>query len=348
MKKPRASYRRRGLHQRGGNARPDDLLDRADPEGLARLLDVYLEDMAVKNHAERTINGRRLCLAAFLRWCQERDLYKPRDVTRPVLESYQRWMHRYRKNNGKPLGITTQRSRLVAIKEYFRWLCRQNLILHNPASELEMPRSEKKLPVVPLTEREVELILALPDLETALGLRDRTMMEVLYSTAIRRVELIRLEINSVHFERGTVVIRQGKGKKDRFVPIGERALSWIEKYLHDARPELALSHHEQTLFLSAYGDAIAPDYLTRLIADYVKRADLGRSGSCHIFRHTCATLMLENGADIRHVQQMLGHANLSTTQIYTDVSIRQLQKVHAMTHPAVARKAMADKPARQK
>jgi integrase/recombinase XerD len=138
----------------------------------------------------------------------------------------------------------------------------------------------------------------------------------------------------LNIERGVLFVRQGKGKKDRVVPIGARALSWINKYLHDVRPELLTDPHERALFLSGYGDSgMSPDYLTRLITSYIRHAGI-MTGGCHLFRHTCATLMLENGADTRFIQQLLGHANLSTTQIYTEVSIRQLQRVHAMTHPA--------------
>jgi integrase/recombinase XerD len=111
-------------------------------------------------------------------------------------------------------------------------------------------------------------------------------------------------------------------------------LTWIDRYLNQARPQLDINRGERALFLSAYGEAITPDHLSRVIAGYIATANLGRKGSCHLFRHTCATLMLENGADVRYIQQLLGHANLETTSLYTEVTIRQLQKVHALTHPA--------------
>jgi len=320
--------------RRGGRERQADGLSKTDPNGMGRLYESYLDHLAVHNYAEHTIANRRLALVAFLRWCEERDLFRPQDVTRPVLESYQRWMHRHRKTNGNPLGFTTQRGRLVAIKDYFRWLCRQNLILHNPASELEMPRNERRLPKGALTVTEIERILALPDITQPLGIRDRAMLETLYSTGIRRMELVRLELGDLKREHRVVLVRQGKGKKDRYVPIGERALLWLDKYLAGVRPEMLVSSREQALFLSGYGDsALSADHLSRLVAEYVRRAGIAHGG-CHLFRHTCATLMLENGADIRFIQQMLGHANLSTTQIYTEVTIGQLKRVHAMTHPA--------------
>jgi len=168
------------------------------------------------------------------------------------------------------------------------------------------------------------------------GLRDRAILETLYSTGLRRAELARLAVHDVDFAGGALTVRKGKGGKDRVVPIGERALAWIEKYLADARPALARAGDEaDTLFLSERGGKpLTVAYLSSMATRYVTRAGFGKSGSCHLFRHTCATLMLEGGADIRHVQEQLGHACLQTTQIYTHVSISRLKEVHAATHPA--------------
>ncbi len=325
--------RHRSKHKRGGQVKPDDGLK---AEGMALQYRSYLEALAVRNYSPLTQKNRELDLIAFLKWCQERELYQARDVTRLILESYQRHMYRYRKKNGKPLGFTTQRGRLVTLKDFFRWLCRENEILHNPASELDMPRGEKRLPKTPLTASEAERVLNVPDLSDPLGVRDRALLELLYSTGIRRMEAVKLRLEDVQFERRVLNVRQGKGKKDRVVPVGGRALSWLEKYLDQVRPELAHSQYEHSLFLSAYGEALAPDYLSRLVIEYIKKSEVGKSGGCHLFRHTCATLMLENGADIRFIQQLLGHAHLGTTEIYTSVSIAQLQRVHELTHPAKA------------
>ena len=129
------------------------------------------------------------------------------------------------------------------------------------------------------------------------------------------------------------MIRQGKGRKDRMIPIGERALAWVEKYKESARPELVSGRDDGTLFLSEWGEAFAPNAMTRLVRVYVEKSGVGKKGACHLFRHTMATLMLEGGADIRFIQAMLGHAELSTTEIYTQVSIRLLKSIHTATHP---------------
>ena len=219
------------------------------------------------------------------------------------------------------------------MKAFFKWLSRGNHILYNPASELELPRMERRLPRHILSVREVEAVLAQPDLATPIGLRDRAVMETLYSTGIRRMELINLHVHDIDAERGTLMVRQGKGKKDRMIPIGVRALAWIGKYRDDVRPDLASGADDGTLFLTTLGESFAPNRLTQLVRNYVDAADTGKKGACHLFRHTMATLMLEGGADIRFIQAMLGHAELSTTQIYTQVSIRTLKDIHTATHP---------------
>lgn len=147
------------------------------------------------------------------------------------------------------------------------------------------------------------------------------------------MELIGLHVHDLDYERGTVMIRQGKGRKDRMIPIGERALAWISAYRDRGRPELVTGRDRGELFLTAMGEEFRVTHLTRLVRELVEKAGLGKKGSCHLFRHTMATLMLENGADIRFIQAMLGHACLTTTQIYTQVGIRQLKLIHSATHP---------------
>jgi integrase/recombinase XerD len=206
---------------------------------------------------------------------------------------------------------------------------------------LELPKLERRLPKAILSAQEAESVINQPDIGEPLGLRDRAILETLYSTGIRRQELINLLVQDVDRERGTLFVRQGKGKADRMIPIGERAVQWIDKYLNETRPELACGQDEGRLFLSQYGTAISPNGLTLLVRNYIEKAHIGKRGSCHLFRHTMATLMLENGADIRFIQAMLGHVKLDTTQIYTQVSIKKLKEIHTLTHPAKARRSNA-------
>lgn len=317
--------------QRTARSLPGDPTDAA---GFALLLSDYLGWLRVRNYSEATVGNREYYLVVFAHWCVERALTRPNEVTKPILERYQRFLHAYRKKDAQPLSFRSQVAHLVPVRSFFKWLCRQNLLLSNPASDLELPRVERRLPKHILSAGEVERVLALPCVSEPLGLRDRAILEVFYSTAMRRRELIGLKLYDLDAERGTAFIRQGKGKKDRMVPMGARAFAWVGKYLDEARPRLALTPDDGTVFLSNAGLLLAKDYLSELVRGYIDRAEIGKRGSCHLFRHTCATLMLEGGADIRFIQQLLGHADINTTQVYTQVSIRLLQDVHTRTHPA--------------
>lgn len=157
---------------------------------------------------------------------------------------------------------------------------------------------------------------------------------MLYATGIRRKELASLKLYDVDIERGTLLVRQGKGKKDRLLPLGDRAALWVRKYIENARGDIVIEPDERDLFLSNSGVPMSASTLGNLVHGYIKQSGIGKSGSCHLFRHAMGTLMLENGADIRYVQEMLGHAWLNTTEIYTHVNIQKLIEVHRLTHPA--------------
>lgn len=301
---------------------------------LASLMEKHLAALATKNYSPYTIKNRRVHIGFFLKWCEERGLSEPVDVTRTVLESYQRYLLHYRKSTGDPLSFRSQHARLVPLRVWFKWMAREHYLLHNPASELELPRTGFRLPKAVLSIAEVEQVMQQPNVHDVLGLRDRAILETLYSTGMRRLELATLKLHHLDLERGTVFISQGKGQKDRMIPIGERAAAWIAKYLGASRPHLASEPDDRTVFLSNAGETMTLDYLTQLVATHVDAAGIGKRGACHMFRHTMATLMLEGGADIRFIQAMLGHADLKTTQIYTQVSIRQLQEIHRACHPA--------------
>lgn len=311
----------------------------ADPDGLVASMGRYLEHLKVKGQTEQTLWNVERYLRDFIDWCDTRALERPQEITKPILETYQRYLYYYRKKNGAPLSFTSQRGKLSPVKGFFKWLTKSNYLLSNPASELELPRMVRRLPKHVLTIDEVEAVMAQPDLTDPLGLRDRAVLETLYSTGMRRMELVNLEVPDIDRERGTVLIRLGKGRKDRIIPIGERALHWIDRYLDRARLHLVVDPNDQTLFLTRAGEAFNLGWLSNTVSRYVDQANLGKRGACHLFRHTMATLMLENGCDIRFIQAMLGHAELSTTQIYTQVAIRVLKQMHSATHPAVLRRA---------
>lgn len=305
----------------------------SEPGSLRAHVPAFLEAQRVRNFSETTIGAREYQLDVFMTWAEARDVKRPNQVTRPILERYLRHLHYRRREDGKPLSITAQLGAIGAVRAYFRWLSKQNLLLWNPAADLDMPRPERRLPKAVLTIDEAEKVLGQADVRTPMGLRDRAMLEVLYSTGLRRTELANLELTDIDYDRGTLLIRLGKGKKDRMIPIGERAVAWVERYISDVRPTHVMKSAEKALFLTATGEAFLPESLTLLVSRYIAAADIGKSGSCHLFRHTAATLMLEGGADIRFIQQLLGHASIRTTEVYTQVSIRKLKQVHSDTHP---------------
>jgi len=313
--------------------------DVRDPDSLYHHLLRYLDALAVKNYSPRTTQARDEQLRYFIVWCFDRGLTRPQQLDRPILERYQRYLFYYRKADGEPLSTRSQHVRVVHLRHWLQWVTKQGHLLYNPAAELELPRVEKRLPKFILSAKEAEIVLAVPDVGTPLGLRDRAILETLYSTGMRRMELAGLTVHNLDTERGTVMIRQGKGKKDRMIPIGERALRWIETYRDTVRPELVTGRDDGTLFLTNVGEVFTVGRLTQVVRGYVDKAGIGKHGSCHLFRHTMATLMLENGADIRFIQAMLGHVKLDTTQIYAQVSIRKLKAIHTATHPGRVAKA---------
>lgn len=235
---------------------------------------------------------------------------------------------------GQPLSFATQVQRLIPVAQFFSWLRREHRIVTNPAADLLMPRPDRRLPEATLSATEMAGLLSAPDVSLPLGLRDRAVLEVFYSCGLRRGELISLWLRDVDFDRGTVFVRRGKGAKDRYVPIGERALFWIRLYVEIVRPGFVTARFPDHLFLSSSGTPLCPDWLCRRVRGYLAASGIDKRGSCHLLRHTVATLMLEGGADIRYVAEMLGHSRLETTQRYTRVSIERLRTVHATCHPA--------------
>lgn len=294
----------------------------------------HLEWLATHGYAASTLRARSYHLRAFVTFCQATGAVALCELSPRLLEDFQRHLHRHRTRQGAPLSFRTQCQRLVPVKVFCSWAADHGLIDCDPAAALVLPKTERRLPEAVLSAEEVEAVLRVPDLSTPLGLRDRAILETLYSTAIRRNELIGLRTADVDLSRGLVFVRRGKGGADRYVPIGRRAGAFVARYRDTVRPHFIGAPEPDALFLTAQGRPLAPDVLSRAVAAYVRAALPGRRGSCHLFRHAAATLMLENGADVRHVAEMLGHAKLETTMVYTRVSMTKLRAVHAACHPA--------------
>ncbi len=294
----------------------------------------YNESLGIRNYSQVTVQRRDSDLRRFIAWCDERSLDHPNQITKIILDAYQKHLYYYRQENGNPLTPTTRNHYISSIKMFFKWLAQENYLPYNPASEVIAPRATaSRLPLV-LTPGQVENILQQPALDTAYGVRDRAVLEVFYATGIRRLELCRLELQDVVLAQQLLYVRRGKNGKDRLLPLGERATHWLARYINNARPQLMVDIREETLFLNDYGERFADSKLGDRVKRFMANAGIVAEGSCHLLRHAMATHMLENGAELRYIQAMLGHADLKSTQIYTHVSIHKLQAIHAATHPA--------------
>ena len=316
-----------------GTRKFPDVGDPDDPKGFLRLRARFEEALRIANYSPRTVETMSARLRSFLVWCDERAITRPEQVTRAHVERFQAWLFHYVKDDGRPLDFGTQKLVLGSLKMFFKWLTNAGHVAFSPAAEIEYPKTGYRLPKAVLSHVEVEQAMGTADLDTPLGLRDRAVLEVLYSTGIRRMELEGLELPDLNLSAGTAFVRKAKGDRQRVVPLGERAIAWLVKYLTDARPELVEVPAEQAVFLDKDGRRLSKRAISALGKKLLRRANLGKAGAAHVFRHSAATAMLEGGADVRFVQELLGHSSLISTQIYTRVAISKLKAVHAATHP---------------
>jgi integrase/recombinase XerD len=270
----------------------------------------------------------------FLEYLQARGIERVDQLTREVLLEYQASLFTTKTAKGRPLALGTQAQRLAVVLEFLQYLVRRQALLVSPGSGIELPRHVPKRPPrnVP-TVAEVEALLNAPSRYSKLGIRDRAILELLYSTGVRVGELIRLKVYDVNLTAGQVQVIGGKGDKDRVVPLGKLACEAVGAYLKEVRTRIRGAGPTGTLFLSSRGKPLHRSRVRGIVHQYCRKAELDRVFSTHALRHACATHMLKNGASIRHVQEQLGHESLATTQIYTHLDIEDLKAVHQRTHP---------------
>ena len=303
------------------------------PGALLGVMALWDIDLHTRHYAAGSQVFYLTVMGLFAAWLAERDITQAADISRPMVEAYQRHLVHQRTRLNKPLSVNTQYSRLKTIMTFFRWAVRKGHVPANPAADIDLPRLLQALPDT-LSVSDVELLLKQPDLETPAGVRDRAMIEVLWSTGLRRAELLNMTLHDIERERRVLRVVKGKGGKDRLVPISARALSWIDRYLAEVRPNSARHGDDVRVWLRpADGLPLSTDALTARIKTYLRAAGLVRKGSCHLLRHAMASQLLENGCDVRVIQEMLGHTKLDTTALYTHVSIRHLTAAHDAFHP---------------
>jgi integrase/recombinase XerD len=314
----------------GGSKKP---MNRTQRLRFDLLLQRFLERMRVEGFSPKTLDSYRSHLGFFLSYLDEQtDVRQITAVTPEILHAYQVWLYGS-DSRGRGLSIATQAARLSSVRAFFRHLQKTDVLLYDPAAGLSLPKRKGILPRSVLTKKEVAKLLAAPDTTTPLGLRDRAMLEVLYSTGIRNAELRALQVYDLDLDRGLLRINEGKNAKDRVVPLGEVAGSVLTRYLSEARPKLLKSQGEAVLFLSKNGKPLQPLGVIYPLRKYAKQVGIERAVTPHSMRHTFATHMLRGRADIRHIQAMLGHASVATTQIYTRVEVTDLKAVHRRCHP---------------
>ncbi|MBE3589679.1 MAG: site-specific tyrosine recombinase XerD [Firmicutes bacterium] len=289
------------------------------------LIDEYLEYLRVeKGLAYNTLDSYRRDLRDYARFLARRN-ETPTAATRQAVAAYLVALTR----QGR--AASTVARRLAALKSFYQFLVQSQRLAQDPTVELESPKQKKRLPRV-LTVKEIELLLAQPDPSTPAGLRDSAMLELLYASGMRVSELVSLNCDDVSLDLGYLRC-VGKGAKERIVPIGSLAVEAVRRYLEEGRPGLVKDPRQTALFVNHHGGRLTRQGFWKLIKKYAKDAGIDKPITPHILRHSFATHLLENGADLRAVQEMLGHADISTTQIYTHLTQSRIRDVYSRAHP---------------
>jgi integrase/recombinase XerD len=293
----------------------------------------YLKYMQAVNRSPVTIKITRFALLRFVRYLEGEQITEIDDLSREVLEEYQQELAFSFTAKGKPLGIRTQEKQLCTVKVFTRFLRDHDYLMHDPGEAIKLPKQPKRLPRSILTHKEVKQLLAAPNMQTNTGYRDRVLLEILYDTAIRRAELSGITVTDLDLDAGYVKVL-GKGDKERVVPLSKKVCELITNYLLAVRPALVRGEDNGRLLLNDKGGPLLTHTIYRIIKLTAKKAKIKKNITTHTFRHTCVTHMLKNGAPIRHLQEMLGHESLQSTQIYTHVTINDLKEIHAKYHPS--------------
>ncbi len=311
------------------------------PEGetaeLSGLVEEHLTDSLARGLARGTVAYRRVYLGQLLTWLERRGIARAQQITPAVLDDYLVYLRTrktdYNRAEATSLSVKTLAAEASVLRSFFRWLTRRRVVLFNPAEDLKLGNRTQPLPKAVLSEAEIRALLSAPGRDV-LGVRDRAILEALYSTGLRRAELCGLDLYDLDHANELLRVRRGKGGRDRIVPIGAAALSAIRRYLRDSRPELVATPKEPALFLAAITHRrLHVKTLNLVVRKHAEAAGIAKRVTPHVLRHTCATDLLRGGADIRQVQAILGHASVATTQIYTRVAVEDLVRVHRRHHP---------------
>jgi integrase/recombinase XerD len=316
-------------------------------EGLESLKNAYLEHLLLRNLSPLSVKQMNLAIRVFLSWLDGKGIKELGQVDRELFENYKAWLSGYLSRKGEPLANKTVIDRMCIVQRWFAWLKKKGVIGYDPIAAVRPPRDKKLLPRGVMRPDEIRKVMEQPDLRSVIGYRDRAMMEVLYSTGARAAELVNLKVPDVDLKKKMAKIRNGKGGKDRFVPLSTPCCRFLARYLAVIRPELAAGMRpsgnnwlkkaetgKDLLFLSIYGGPMGKTWLAAMMKNYIRKAGIKKVVSpVHSFRHSVATHLLEGGMDVRYVQVLLGHNNINSTQIYTHVERATLQALLKKFHP---------------
>lgn len=311
------------------------------------LLARFVEAMTAWSFSKLTVRSYHDSVRFFFDWLsEETDLVDLAEVTPETLTSFQTWLFTVEKTRsrgprrrslkettGEKLAASSQGAKLSALKSFFRFLCREGKLLVDPASGLVLPKRRKQLPQALITPKEAIRLCESIETKTPTGFRNRAIVEVLYATGIRNAELRDLKLSDFDSSAGTLSVRAGKGGKDRVVPLGPLVTAILSDYIAQGRPKLPLKPGVSHIFVSEHGWPLWSQSIVRVVDLAAKRAGIKKPVRPHRLRHACATHMLKGGADVRHIQRLLGHSSLATTEIYTRVEISDLKAVHKRFHP---------------
>lgn len=315
--------------------------DEAGNAGWQALIDRFVDYQQGINRTNSTLSRHRTSLKHWTDYLDERGSLDLAAVTPQVAAGYPAWLYQAKSRFGKPFALKSQIIILNSVQVFFKYLLKTGQILSNPVEVIQLPREPKKLPGTILTAREIKRLLKQPDTTTVLGFRDRTIYEVLYSTGLRVSELTGMRVQDLDLLQRTLFIPESKNFKDRYAPLGATACQYLAEYLERVRPLLIKHPEEQVMFLSRLGRPLHKTSVFKKLKIYGTRAGIessngspgGKHLTVHVFRHTLATEMLRRGADLRQIQELLGHRNLKTTQIYTHIVKGELKRIQAHCHP---------------
>ena len=297
------------------------------------LLTKFLGYLQIRNYSPRTVSDYGYNLGSFFRFLEQKAITDVQGITTATLTDFQRWFYYQPTKRGQARGVVNQNLVLATVKSFFRFLKNEGFIHGNPAEAVEYAREPRSLPRNVLTPKEANRIIDSIDTTTALGYRDRTILEVFYATGVRNQELRNLTVADANLEEELLRVNGGKGGHDRVVPLSRVACKFLETYLKGIRPQLVGGKATDKLFVSFRGNPIDGHTVGDVVKKYARLASVKKHVTPHVWRHTCATHLVKNEANLRHVQDILGHRSLHTTERYLSLTITDLKEAHRKFHP---------------